>query len=68
MRTSLLLIDEIRRQHPREFAWGPTHRPADRIGQGQAGDRRRHSCRRCSNEWDREAAEFVASRKPYLLY
>ena len=24
VRTSLLLIDEIRRQHPREFAWGPS--------------------------------------------
>ena len=67
VRTSLILIDEIRRQHPREFAWGPS---IDRltgsdkvrlaIDAGQLGP--------LLAEWDREAALFLESRKPYLLY
>jgi len=67
VRTSLILIDEIRRQHPREFAWGPS---IDRltgsdkvriaIDAGQLGG--------LLEEWDREAALFLESRKPYLLY
>jgi len=67
VRTSLILIDEIRRQHPREFAWGPS---IDRltgsdkvrlaIDAGQLGP--------LLDEWDREAASFLESRKPYLLY
>lgn len=67
VRTSLLLIDEIRRQHPREFAWGPS---IDRltgsdkvrlaIDRGQLGA--------LLEEWDREAALFLESRKPFLLY
>jgi uncharacterized protein YbbC (DUF1343 family) len=67
VRTSLILIDEIRRQHPREFAWGPS---IDRltgsdkvrlaIDAGQLGP--------LLQEWDREAALFLESRKPYLLY
>ena len=40
VRTSLLLIDEIRRQHPRDFAWGRIDRSPHRLGQGEAGDRR----------------------------
>ena len=67
VRTSLILIDEIRRQHPREFAWGPS---IDRltgsdkvrlaIDAGQLGP--------LLEEWDREAALFLESRKPFLLY
>jgi uncharacterized protein YbbC (DUF1343 family) len=67
VRTSLMLIDEIRRQHPREFAWGPS---IDRltgsdkvrlaIDAGQLGP--------LLEEWDREAARFLESRKPFLLY
>ena len=41
VRTSLLLIDEIRRQHPRDFAWTPHHRPPDGLGPGEARHRGR---------------------------
>ena len=67
MRTSLLLIDEIRRRHPRDFAWTAT---IDRL---TGSDRVRRAVEegwlpRLLEEWDREAAEFRASRAPYLLY
>ena len=41
VRTALLLIDEIRRQHPRDFAWSPIDRSPDRVRQGAVGDRGR---------------------------
>ena len=67
VRTMLLLIDEIRRQHPRDFAWGKS---IDRLtGSDQvrlAIDGGRLPA--LLDAWDREAAEFAASRKPYLLY
>jgi uncharacterized protein YbbC (DUF1343 family) len=67
VRTSLLLIDEIRRQHPRDFAWTRT---IDRL---TGSDKVRLSIEAGQllpllEEWDREAAEFHESRKPYLLY
>ena len=67
VRTSLLLIDEIRRRHPRDFAWTAT---IDRL---TGSDRVRRAVEegwlpRLLEEWDREAAEFRASRAPYLLY
>jgi uncharacterized protein YbbC (DUF1343 family) len=67
VRTSLLLIDEIRRQHPREFAWTGT---IDRL---TGSDKVRLAIEggwlpRLLDEWDREAMEFRANRKPYLLY
>ena len=67
VRTSLLLIDEIRRQHPREFAWRPT---IDRL---TGSDKVRLAIEGGTlgallEAWDREAAEFAESRKPYLLY
>jgi uncharacterized protein YbbC (DUF1343 family) len=67
VRTSLLLIDEIRRRHPREFAWTAT---IDRL---TGSDRVRRAVEegwlpRLLDEWDREAAEFRESRAPYLLY
>jgi uncharacterized protein YbbC (DUF1343 family) len=67
VRASLLLIDEARRQHPRDFAWTAT---IDRLtGSDQArlaieGGR----LPALLDEWDREAAAFVEFRKPYLLY
>jgi len=67
VRTALLMIDEARRQHPREFAWTGT---IDRL---TGSDRVRLAVeagrlRPLLDEWDREAAEFRESRKPYLLY
>jgi uncharacterized protein YbbC (DUF1343 family) len=67
VRTALLLIDEIRRQHPRDFAWRPSFdrlTGSDKarlaIEQGRLGP--------LLDEWDREAAAFRTSRQPYLLY
>ena len=67
VRTSLLLIDEIRRQHPKDFAWSGT---IDRL---TGSDRVRLAIEggqlpALLEDWDREAAEFLESRKPYLLY
>ena len=67
VRTSLVFIDEIRRQHPRDFAWSPT---IDRL---TGSDKVRLAIEGGTlpallDEWDREAAAFAESRKPYLLY
>jgi uncharacterized protein YbbC (DUF1343 family) len=67
VRTMLLLIDEIRRQHPGDFAWGKS---IDRL---TGSDKVRLAIDAGQlpallDAWDREAAEFAASRKPYLLY
>jgi len=67
VRTSLLLIEEIRRRHPQEFAWTAT---IDRL---TGSDKVRRAIEegwlpRLLEEWDREAAEFRESRAPYLLY
>jgi uncharacterized protein YbbC (DUF1343 family) len=67
VRTALLLIDTIRRQHPREFAWG---RSIDRL---TGSDKVRRAIDEGALEpllaaWDREAEEFRSSRTPYLLY
>ena len=67
VRTSLLLIAEIRRQHPNEFAWGPTIdrlTGSDKVRLAIDGGR----LPALLEEWDREAAQFSESRKPYLLY
>ena len=67
VRTALLLIDEIKRQHPREFAWGPTIdrlTGSDKVRLAIDGGR----LAELLVEWDREAAEFRESRKPFLLY
>lgn len=66
VRTSLLLIDEIRRQHPREFEWTKT---IDRL---TGSDKVRLAIEAgrlpaLLEEWDREAAAFAESRKPFLL-
>ena len=67
VRTSLLLIDAIRRQHPDQFAWGKT---IDRL---TGSDKARLAIDggrlpALLDEWDREAAAFAESRKPVLLY
>ena len=67
VRTSLILIDEIRRQHPQEFAWSAT---IDRL---TGSDKVRLAIEAGQlpallEEWDREAALFLESRKPFLLY
>jgi uncharacterized protein YbbC (DUF1343 family) len=67
VRTSLLLIDEIRRQHPRDFGWSGT---IDRLT-GSDKVRLAIEAGRLApllEEWDREAADFLESRKPFLLY
>jgi uncharacterized protein YbbC (DUF1343 family) len=67
VKTALLLIDEIKRQHPTEFAWRPS---IDRLT-GSDKARLAIDADRLApllEQWDREAAEFTESRKPYLLY
>ena len=67
VRTALLLIDAIRRQHPADFAWGKT---IDRLT-GSDKARLAIDAGRLPallEEWDREAAEFGESRKAFLLY
>ena len=67
VRTSLLLIDTIRRRHPQEFAWGKS---IDRL---TGSDKVRLAIDEgrlppLLDEWDREAAAFLESRMPFLLY
>jgi uncharacterized protein YbbC (DUF1343 family) len=67
VRTSLLLIDEIYRRHKPDFAWTGT---IDRLT-GSDKVRLAVEGRRLApllEEWDREAAQWLESRKPYLLY
>ena len=67
VRTALIAIDEIRRQHPAEFAWTAT---IDRL---TGSDKVRLAIEAgrlmpLLDEWDREAAQFKADRAPFLLY
>jgi uncharacterized protein YbbC (DUF1343 family) len=67
VRTSLLLIDEIRRQHPHDFGWTAT---IDRL---TGSDKVKRAIEggwlpTLLDEWDREAAEFRESSAPYRLY
>jgi uncharacterized protein YbbC (DUF1343 family) len=67
VRTMLLLIDEIRRQHPGDFAWRASIdrlTGSDKVRLAIEGG----TLRPLLEEWDREAAAFVESRKPFLLY
>lgn len=67
VRMSLLLIDEIHRRHARDFAWTASiHRltGSDKVKLAIEGGQ----LAPLLDEWDREAAEFLESRKPYLLY
>ena len=67
VRTALLLIDMIRRQHPQDFAWGKS---IDRL---TGSDKVRlaidgGTLPALLKQWDREAADFREKRKPFLLY
>jgi uncharacterized protein YbbC (DUF1343 family) len=67
VRTSLLLIDEIRRRHPREFQWTAS---IDRL---TGSDRVRRAIDQGTlatllEEWDRAAAAFAERRTRFLLY
>lgn len=67
VRTSLLLIDEIRRRHLKDFAWTGT---IDRL---TGSDKVRLAIEGGQllpllEEWDREAAQFRQDSKPFLLY
>jgi uncharacterized protein YbbC (DUF1343 family) len=67
VRTMLLLIDEIRRQHPGDFAWGKSIdrlTGSDQVRLAIDGGR----LAPLLDAWDGEAAAFASSRKPYLLY
>ena len=67
VRTMLLLIDEIRRQHPGDFAWRASIdrlTGSDKVRLAIEGG----TLRPLLEDWDREAAAFVESRKPFLLY
>ncbi len=67
VRTSLLVIDAVRRHHPREFAWGKS---IDRL---TGSDKVRlaidgGTLPALLEQWDREADAFRERRKPFLLY
>ena len=67
VRTALVLIDTIKRRQPDRFAWGPSF---DRL---TGSDRVRKAIDAGQlapllDEWDRDAAEFVRAREPFLLY
>lgn len=67
VRTALLVIDEIRRQHPKDFAWGTS---IDRLTGSDLVRRAidEGTLAQLLEQWDREAAEFRESRTPFLLY
>ena len=67
VRTMLLLIDEIRRQHARDFQWRASLdrlTGTDKVRLAIEAD----TLRPLLDEWDRGAAAFAEARKPFLLY
>lgn len=67
VRTALLLIDTIRKQHPEDFAWGTSIDQltgSDKVRLAIDADR----LMPLLEEWDRQAAAFLESRAAYLLY
>ena len=67
VRTALLLIDAIKRRQPAQFAWGPS---IDRL---TGSDKVRHAIDAgrlapLLDDWDRDAAEFLRIRAPFLMY
>ncbi len=67
VRTALVLIDTIRKQHPGDFAWGPS------IDALTGSDRVRLAIDAgrlapLLADWDRAAAQFLVSRAGHLLY
>ncbi len=67
VRTTLVMIDTIKRQHPDRFEWGPS---IDRLtGSGKVREAiDAGSLAPLLEEWDREAEAFRRTRAPYLLY
>ncbi len=67
VRTSLLLIDEIRRAHLKDFGWTGT---IDRLtGSGKVKQAiEAGTLPALLEEWDREAAAFKRSSAKYMLY
>jgi uncharacterized protein YbbC (DUF1343 family) len=67
VRTSLLLINEIRARHLNDFGWtGTINRltGSDKVKLAIEGGR----LSSLLEEWDKEAADFREQRKPFLLY
>jgi uncharacterized protein YbbC (DUF1343 family) len=67
IRSTLLLIDAVRRRHPDEFRWsGTLDRLAgtDRLRKAIEGG----TLRQLLEEWDRQAEVFRRTREAYLLY
>lgn len=67
MATALRLVDEIRRQHPKEFTWGSSIDSltgSDKVRRAIDGG----TLPALLDEWDREAAAFRDRRQPFLLY
>ncbi|UXA19112.1 DUF1343 domain-containing protein [Mycobacterium sp. SMC-4] len=67
VRTALLLIDAIRKQHPDDFVWGPSIdllTGSDKVRLAIDADR----LPALLQDWDRQASAFLESRAPYLLY
>jgi uncharacterized protein YbbC (DUF1343 family) len=67
VRTSLILIDAIRRHHPKDFQWGKS---IDRL---TGSDKVRlaidgGTLPALLEQWEREAAAFRERRKPFLIY
>jgi uncharacterized protein YbbC (DUF1343 family) len=67
VRTALLLIDEIRRQHPKDFQWGKS---IDRL---TGSDKARlaidgGTLPKLLDEWDGEAEAFRMRQRAFLLY
>ena len=67
VRTALILIDVIKRQHPDQFKWGPS------INRLTGSDKVRTAIDAGQlipllDDWDREAEAFRHTRAPYLLY
>jgi uncharacterized protein YbbC (DUF1343 family) len=67
VRTALLLIDEIRRQHPKDFAWRSS---IDRL---TGSDKVRLAIEAGQlpallAQWDKEAEEFKSGIKSFLMY
>ena len=67
VRTTLLLIDEIRRQHPKDFAWrGSIDRltGSDKVRAAIEGG----TLDALLAQWDKEAEEFKTSSRAFYLY
>jgi uncharacterized protein YbbC (DUF1343 family) len=67
VKTSLLLIDEIRRQHPKDFQWGKS---IDRL---TGSDKARlaidgGTLPALLEQWDRDAEAFRQRRRVFLIY